>query len=119
MANAAAIISSVKENIGVIGAGAAGLALGSGVGIATGIAISKKKKSKRKSSYKRIRKRNRLYKRRKYKYARTAGKRKDRSHRRIRMTKTGQPYIILASGKARFISKRSAHLSRKRRRGRY
>jgi hypothetical protein len=35
------------------------------------------------------------------------------------MTKTGQPYVILASGKARFISKKSARLSRKRKGGRY
>jgi len=52
-------------------------------------------------------------------YARTAGKGKDTSRRRIRQTKHGQPYIILASGKARFISKASARASRKRKGGRY
>lgn len=56
---------------------------------------------------------------RSYKYARTAGKRRDTSTKRIRMTKNGQPYVILKSGKARFISKRSARLSRKRKGGRY
>jgi hypothetical protein len=35
------------------------------------------------------------------------------------MTKTGQPYVILKSGKARFISKASARASRKRKGGRY
>jgi len=50
---------------------------------------------------------------------RTAGKGKDTSTRRIRQTKHGQPYIILASGKARFISKASARASRKRKGGRY
>ena len=52
-------------------------------------------------------------------YARTAGKRKDTSTRRIRMTKNGQPYIILKSGKARFIKKSSAKRSRKLKGGRY
>ena len=52
-------------------------------------------------------------------YARTAGKGKDRSTRRIRMTKHGQPYVILASGKARFIKKSSARRSRKLKGGRY
>ena len=64
-------------------------------------------------------KKRRSIKVKRYKYARTAGKRKDRSTKRIRMTKNGQPYIILKSGKARFISKRSARLSRKRKGGRY
>ena len=53
------------------------------------------------------------------KYARTAGKRKDTSTRRIRMTKNGQPYVILKSGKARFIKKSSARRSRKLKGGRY
>ena len=60
-----------------------------------------------------------VVKKRSYKYARTAGKAKDRSTRRIRMTKNGQPYVILKSGKARFIKKSSARLSRKRKGGRY
>ncbi len=58
-------------------------------------------------------------KKRPIKYARTAGKRKDRSTRRIRMTKNGQPYIILANGRARFIKKSSARRSRKLKGGRY
>jgi len=53
------------------------------------------------------------------KYARTAGKGKDTSTRRIRMTKNGQPYVILASGKARFIKRSSARRSRKLKGGRY
>lgn len=53
------------------------------------------------------------------KYARTAGKGKDTSTRRIRMTKHGQPYVILKSGKARFIKKSSAARSRKLKGGRY
>jgi hypothetical protein len=49
----------------------------------------------------------------------TAGKRKDTSMKRIRQTKNGQPYVIMASGKARFISKKSAKAARKKRGGRY
>ena len=37
--------------------------------------------------------------------------------RRIRTTKKGQPYIILANGRARFIKKSSAKLARKRKGG--
>lgn len=110
----------VSSNVGLIEAGAAGLVVGSALGGVAGYAIGSKKKSKRKSSRKNTRKRSSVRKgRRKYKYARTAGKRKDRSTKRIRMTKNGQPYVILSSGKARFISKRSARLSRKRKGGRY
>jgi len=50
---------------------------------------------------------------------RTAGKRKDTSKRRIRYTKNNQPYVIMASGKARFIKKSSARNSRKRKGGKY
>jgi len=35
------------------------------------------------------------------------------------MTKNGQPYIILSSGKAKFITKSSARASRRRKGGRY
>ena len=73
---------------------------------------SRAKRSSRKVSTKRRKKRS-------PKYARTAGKKKDRSTRRIRMTKNGQPYVILKSGKARFIKKSSARSSRKRKGGRY
>ena len=68
----------------------------------------KKKTSKRRTSKKRIRK-----------TPRTAGKGKDRSTKRIRHTKKGQPYIILKSGKARFIKKSSARRSRRLKGGRY
>lgn len=39
------------------------------------------------------------------------------SRKKIRMTKNGQPYIILANGRARFISKKSAKLRRSRKGG--
>lgn len=86
-------------------------------GTAIGITAAVKKKRRKASS--KSSKKTRSRKKRNYKYARTAGKGKDRSTRRIRMTKNGQPYVITSSGKARFISKRSARLSRKRKGGRY
>lgn len=91
--------------------------------------VAKKKKVKRKVKKKRKLKFGSPAWRKKYikkkkrkispKYARTAGKRKDTSTRRIRMTKHGQPYVILKSGKARFIKKSSARRSRKLKGGRY
>jgi len=90
------------------------------VGTTIALTSSRKKKTRKKSSRRGVQRRSaRRSKKRNYKYARTAGKRKDTSTRRIRMTKNGQPYVIMKSGKARFISKSSARLSRKRKGGRY
>lgn len=75
------------------------------------------------STSKRRKKRNgykATHKRRRNRYTpHTAGKRKDTSHRRIRYTKNGQPYVIMASGKARFIKKKGARTSHRRKGGRY
>lgn len=110
----------IKDNVGLIAAGAGGLAVGAALGAVAATQISKRKSAKRRKSKSRnVRKRIHRNRKRRYKYARTAGKRKDRSHKRIRMTKNGQPYIIMASGKARFISKKGARMSRKRKGGRY
>jgi len=95
---------------------AAGVGIG-GAAIIGGIALASHKNKKRHSKNKRtFSKKNR---RRKQKQPYTARKRKDTSHRRVRFTKNNQPYIILASGKARFISHKSARTSRKRKGGRY
>lgn len=87
---------------------------------------SKKSTKKRKTTKKRKLKfgskayrKKYLGKKRKQKQPHTAGKRKDTSHKRIRYTKHNQPYVILASGKARFIKKSSARMSKKRKGGRY
>lgn len=101
-----------------ITAGSAGVVVGAAGGSLVTAAVNRKKRRKSRSVRKRNNKR-RKNKSKKYKYARTAGKGKDTSSRRIRMTKTGQPYIILASGKARFIKKSSARNSRRRKGGRY
>lgn len=87
------------------------------VGTVAAVSSSRKKTTRKSSRTKRSKARKSS--KRKYKYARTAGKRKDTSTRRIRMTKNGQPYVILKSGKARFISKASARASRKKKGGRY
>lgn len=110
----------IKENIGAISAGAGGLAVGGTVGyLASRRRTSKKKrKSLRRVKRKRSNTRYRKVKGRRY-TPRTAGKRKDTSRRRIRYTKNGQPYVIMASGKARFISLKSARISHKRRGGKY
>lgn len=100
------------------GAAVAGVAVGLGTAAAIG-AVKRRKTKRRKTRSSRKRSSSRRSRKKRYKYARTAGKGKDRSSRRIRMTKTGQPYIILASGKARFIKKSSARRSRKLKGGRY
>jgi len=75
-------------------------------------ATARRKKSRKKSNgRKRKTVRGRTGKRRKF------GLRKAVRSKRIRVTKNGQPYIILKSGKARFIKKSSARLARKRKGG--
>lgn len=109
----------IKSNLGTIGAGVGGVAIGGVVGYIAGKRSNSKKRRKKRSSMRRsVRKRNT---RRRYKQKKpyTAGKRKDTSHRRIRYTKNNQPYVIMASGKARFISKKSVRSARKRKGGRY
>lgn len=111
-----------------VATGIGGLVVGAsltGAGVAVARAVKKRrsktpaKRSTKRRTTKRKTTKRRTTKKRTYKYARTAGKRKDTSTRRIRMTKNGQPYVILKSGKARFISKASARNSRKRKGGRY
>lgn len=50
--------------------------------------------------------------------AKSHAKKYSKSSKKIHYTKTGQPYIIVAGGKARFIKKTSAH-NRKKRKGGY
>lgn len=102
-----------------VGTGAAIVGVAAGLGTAALIGASKRRKSKRRKSRNSRKRNSRSKKVRKRKTPYTAGKRKDRSHKRIRYTKNGQPYYIMASGKARFISKKSAKLSRSRKGGKY
>lgn len=102
-----------------------GLAVGTTAGVIIGAKVaSKKRKKKTKKKRKKTTKKNgrRRKKTRRSKgrrTPRTAGKGKDRSTKRIRYTKNGQPYVIMRSGKARFIKKSSAKRSHKRKGGRY
>lgn len=110
----------IKNNIGTIGAGVGGAALGVAVGASAASAINKSRKSNSSKNRKRKANRNSSSSRtRKRTTPHTAGKRRDTSHKRIRYTKTGQPYIIMASGKARFIKKKGAKRAHKTPGGRY
>lgn len=82
-------------------------------------AATKKKKAAKKKTTKRKSKKKVVRRKTKQKKPHTAGKGKDTSTRRIRYTKNNQPYVILKSGKARFIKKSSAKRSKKRKGGRY
>jgi len=93
-------------------AGAAGAVLGAGLGAgAVGLVSSRKKKrSKRRS---RARSKSRTKRRGKHKHRSSPrGKFSRHTHRKVKnrkgihYTKKGQPYKILASGKARFIKKK-------------
>lgn len=101
--------NGIANNIGTIAIGAGVAAVGAGVLGAALIGSNRKKKA----STKRGRARDRKYvskqkHERNYK-RKTPGKRyksrksKRTSRKGIKYTKNGQPYIILASGKARFI----------------
>jgi len=126
--------------IGTVAAGVAGAAIGGIVGYSAGKRSSSKKSRKRKGSKSINRKKRNnknksrgrklkfgsaAYRKKYLKHGRkrktphTAGKRRDTSRRRIRYTSKGQPYVIGRNGKAKFISKRSAKSSYKRKGGKY
>jgi Flp pilus assembly protein TadB len=112
--------NALGGTVGQIGIGVGSAIVGGAVGYLAGRRSSRTKtRKRRRSSNKTRRKRNRVYRRKKQKRPYTAGKRKDTSRRRIRYTKNNQPYVIMANGRARFISKRSVSSSRKRKGGKY
>ncbi len=118
------VFNSVKTAVGnPLTAAIGGAVIGGSLIGATVSAVSAIKNKRRKSTKKKSRKYKKSYSRKKkrksYKYARTAGKGKDTSRKRIRMTKNGQPYVIMSNGRARFIKKSSARTSRRRKGGRY
>jgi hypothetical protein len=129
------VVASVQANpitptVEALAVGGAVGALAVGAGVAIARKVSRKRK-KSKASHSRKRKSRRKLKfgskayRRKYLNKRkrytphTAGKRRDTSRRRIRYTTKGQPYVIGSHGKAKFISKKSAGIDRKRKGGKY
>lgn len=116
------------------------VAIGAGIVGTTALGISAikrklkrkvKKKAKRKTRRKKtsrlrkkkltplMKRRKKIIKRKGRQTPYTARGGKDRSTRRIRYTKNSQPYVILANGRARFISKASAKRSRKMKGGKY
>lgn len=108
--------SFVSGNAGKLALGAVGAGVVGGGIMAIASATSKKKTKKRTSKKRKTsRAKRRTTKKRRTKTKHT----KKTSHKRIRHTKNGQPYIILASGKARFIKKSSCSRSRKLKGGRY
>lgn len=119
-----AVIELIKEHpiATTVAAGTVGAAVIGGTAFAVARSrSSKSKKSSKKKTKKTTKKRKRkTKKKRRGRYTpHTAGKGKDRSTRRIRYTKKGQPYVIMKSGKARFIKKSSAKRSHKIKGGRY
>jgi len=102
--------------------GAVGVVIGGGITNIIGRIRSRRKKTKRKASSSTRRRKNRKRGTTTRKRSSSFKSRRKRafasaSSKKIRMTKNGQPFIILASGKARFISKKSAKSRRMRKGG--
>lgn len=107
----------LSRNVGTIAAGLGGVAAGSVIGYTVASRSHKKKTKKhRKTSHAKHYGKLRKSRRRKYSYSK---RNKRVSHKRIHYTKTGQPYVILSTGKARFIKKSGARRSRHMKGGRY
>lgn len=107
----------IKENPLATAVGAGVVGAGVGVGVAALVGSSSKKTTRKKS--RKSNKRKTKKKKSKQKKPYTAGKNRDRSRKRIRYTKNNQPYILLRSGKARFIKKSSVSRRRKLKGGTY
>lgn len=118
MGNSSDYGSFIKDNLGAIGAGVGGVALGGALGYIAGSSVNKAKSSKKRKTSKKKTGNYRRTRRSRY-TPRTAGKAKDTSRKRIRYTSNGQPYVIMASGKARFIKKTGARRAHKTKGGRY
>lgn len=123
--------SSIVQSVGTASEFVRKNPVTSSVGVAGGVLAAgtiiqiarkrRKKPSKRKKKVTRSRKKKRPTRR---KVSKKRGrvhkhKGKHRGTKRIHMTKKGQPYIILASGKARFIKKSSASRMKKLKGGHY
>lgn len=117
------VVGVIKENpIATVGiaSGVTGLGVG-----ATSVLLSTRKRSRMSRKRRKVSS-SRFHKKRKVRLHkhRTFRKGKLRRHRhrgtkQIHYTSRGQPYVILRSGRARFISQRGARQSKKRKGGRY
>jgi len=112
-------ISGLSTTQKIIGAVAVGSAVGLGVLAVSKIRKKKRKTAKTKKSKKRARKKRGV----KHKVSRRGKSKKHkvghRGTKQIHYTTKGQPYIILSSGKARFIKKSSAKARKKQKGGYY
>ena len=106
-------IGDLLKDHPAISAGIGGAVIGAGAVAIAGAVRRRRKKVKRAPRRKTTRKKVRKKSTRKTAKRRT----KKQSRKKIRFTKNGQPFIILPSGKARFISKKSARIRKKRRGG--
>lgn len=118
-------LDKTKSLIGSpIGAGATGAVVGAAT-LGTALAIGAKVKTSRRKTSKKRKSRRKIKRtsRGKHKHRSSPrGKLTRHTHRRtkgIHYTSKGQPYIIMASGKARFIKKSGAKRSKKLKGGRY
>lgn len=113
------LLNELGQRLGndAVAAGVAGAVVGAGVGSAV-TSFAKRKKNKSSSRKRKTANRKRRSSRVR-RTPRTAGKGRDRSTRRIRYTKKGQPYVIKSNGRAMFIKKSSAKKSHKMKGGRY
>lgn len=100
----------VSAGVG-IGTPLAVVGIGSGISRFRSRATKKRKAKTPKRKAKTKRRTTRTKKKRKY------GLRKAVRSKKIRTTKNGQPYIILADGRARFIKKSSSRSAKKRKGG--
>lgn len=100
-------------------------AVGVGGGVIVGSTITQIIRKKRKASTSTKKKKSKTRKSKPKKRSKVSKKRKTTKSKRkpgkkkIRMTKKGQPYIILPNGRAKFISKSSASRRRKLKGGYY
>ena len=98
-----------------------GAIVGTGLGLGASAIVqrSRRKSRKRKTPHSKSSRRHSRRGRKVRKTPHTAGKRRDTSRRRIRYTSKGQPYILGANGRPRFISKKSAKRSHSQKGGKY
>ena len=109
------VIGFTKENAVLVGVGA-GVATAGIIGASVALAGSSSKRKSRKVSSKKGRSRDRKFKSKqkweknykrkgKYKVYKTNKFKKSKHRKGIHYTKKGQPYKIMANGRARFIKK--------------
>ena len=114
------VVQIIRDNpIAAAAVGAAALGGGAAIAIGASSSASKKKRKTTKKLTARQKYVRKIKKRKGRQSPYTAGARKDRSTKRIRYTKNGQPYVLKKNGQAKFIKKSSAKRSHRQKGGRY